>query len=98
MAAACFQGVVLLHSGTPTPRERVLGVLRYVGSPDALITGPAALRMGGLRSAPSTTLVHALLPHGMQRVSTGYAVTERTIRLPGQCCAPESRARRSIAP
>ena len=110
MSTACYRmrpagpwqrllsGVVLMHSGTPTPRERLLGALRYANCQEALITGPAALQLHGVRAAPKTEQVHLLIPHQLSRVPTGYAVPERTIRLPGMVmreglpCAPVHRA------
>ncbi|MDN3293715.1 hypothetical protein QWM81_06585 [Streptomyces ficellus] len=39
--------VVLLHTGAPSPRQRLRGALLYAG-PDALLTGPAALALHGV--------------------------------------------------
>lgn len=73
-------GVVLMHSGTPTWREMLLGALAYCGD-DAVLTGLAALQLYGLRTA-RTTLVHVLVPHQRRRQAHGYVMAERTRRSP----------------
>lgn len=89
-------GVVLLHRGTPTQRERILGALAFAG-PDAVVTGLTALHSYGLR-AGGTPSVDLLVPMARQRKSHGYARIERTRRLPqptvrsGVPYAPVARA------
>lgn len=73
-------GVVAMHSGRPTTRERLLGALAYAG-PDAVLTGMAALRLHGLRTATAGT-VQVLVPHGLHRQNHSYVVVERTRHMP----------------
>jgi len=73
-------GVVLMHSGRPTGRERLLGALAYAG-PDSVLTGMSALRLYGLRTADSRR-VHVLVPHDRRRQSHAFATVERTRYLP----------------
>jgi len=73
-------GVVLMHRGQPTDRERLIGALAYAG-PGAVITGMAALRLYGLRTAMPRA-VHVLVPHGRRKHNHGFAVIERTRRPP----------------
>lgn len=92
-------GVVLMHSGTPTWREKLLGALGYAGE-EAVLTGLAALQLYGLRTARTST-VHLLVPHRQRRQGHGYVMVERTRRLPdasklvfveGLAVAPLARA------
>ncbi|WP_410625171.1 hypothetical protein [Amycolatopsis sp. cmx-8-4] len=77
-------GIVLLHNGESTRRERVVAALLYGGS-RAMITGAEACRWYGLRvpeQFPASD-VHLLVPHGQRVLSSEYVVAERTRRLPG---------------
>lgn len=95
-------GVTLLHRGTPTGRERMVGALLYAGS-GSLLTGCAALELYGVRTARELAAgaerpVHVLIPHGRRRQSHRFAVLERTRTLPeprsvkGLQVAPPARA------
>lgn len=95
-------GVTLMHRGTPTQRERMVGALRYAG-PGALLTGTAALELYGLRTARELDSraerpVHVLIPHDRRRQGHRFAVLERTRTLPeprtvkGLQAAPPARA------
>jgi predicted transcriptional regulator of viral defense system len=77
-------GVVLMHSGRPTTRERMLGALAYAG-PNAVLSGMAALSLHGLRTAKPGA-VQVLVPHERRKQNHGYAVVERTRKFP----APQS--------
>ncbi|MGH3488740.1 MAG: hypothetical protein ACRDP8_12620 [Actinopolymorphaceae bacterium] len=89
--------VVLTISGEPTWRQRLLAAVVYGGT-GAVLTGFAALRLGGMRTLPDEDSVHVLVPHKRRRVSTSYVTIERTKRLPthtwiaGLPCAPSARA------
>jgi hypothetical protein len=89
----CWQrilpGVVLMHTGTPTTRERLLGCLAYAGE-DAVITGAAALRLYGLRTAPPDGQVQVLVPHdrlGSHTVQHWWSVPAacRPVRMSSGC-------------
>lgn len=90
-------GVVLLHTGTPTPDERASAALLYAGE-GAVLTGLESLRRHGLRRLPPIELVHVLIPQERRRVGVAFTVCERTERLPaadpvtGLPCAPVARA------
>lgn len=90
-------GVVLAHRGTPTRRERILGALARAG-PDSVVTGSDALRLRGAGQEISRPVVHVLLPDDRRRTSHGFALFERTRRLPdpvtrqGIPCAGVARA------
>jgi hypothetical protein len=74
-------GVVLTHRGTPTRRELLLAALAY-GGPFAVVTGPDALRALGVKNVRKLDSVYVLVPASSRRVSHGFAVIERTWRLP----------------
>ena len=76
-------GVVLMHTGTPTARERHLGCLAYAGA-RAVVTGTTALRSYGLRSVARLQCdqIHLLVPHDCRRQSHPGLIVERTRRLP----------------
>ncbi|QBJ96696.1 hypothetical protein ERC79_12485 [Rhodococcus sp. ABRD24] len=90
-------GLVLLHNGVPTRRERRTAALIYCG-PDAMLTGRSALAEHGYSSAESFADVHILIPHERRTHSAGFVVVERTTRLPapvvrgGLACSPLPRA------
>ncbi len=77
-------GTYLIHRGTPTVAERLNAGLQYAG-PEAVITGGLALHLRGLRYLPLAVEklpVHSLLPMHRQVKSAGFAIIERTQRLP----------------
>jgi hypothetical protein len=74
-------GVVLLHNGTPTDRERIRAALLYAGD-GSCVTGGTALRLFGLRTVPAGLEVAMLIPQQRHRVSTRFVVCERTDRFP----------------
>jgi hypothetical protein len=91
-------GVVLTSNGVPTSEQLLIAGLVYAGS-GAVLTGLTALRLYGVTAAQGRgDYVHALVPHGRRRVPVGFAVVERTRRLPehrrrkGLPCAPVARA------
>jgi hypothetical protein len=90
-------GVVLMHSGTPTLRERILGALA-LGGPGAVLSGAAALHLRGFRSAPAPSELLVLIPANRRRQSHGRVMVERTGRMPeavlsqGLPTAPLARA------
>lgn len=90
-------GIVLLHNGEPSPRQRVEAALLYTGEA-AMLTGVEACRRHGLRGLDASPTVHALVPAGRQVSSSGFVVVERTHRLPppvlheGVPLAPAERA------
>jgi hypothetical protein len=74
-------GVILLHPAQPTDEQRLrAGLLR--GGQRAMITGLWALRRHGLRQVPEPEDVHLLVPHEREVTSAGFALIERTTRLP----------------
>ncbi|MGP3772393.1 hypothetical protein ACTWJ8_16335 [Streptomyces sp. SDT5-1] len=93
--------VVILHSGTPTPRQRMRAALLYAGG-RALLTGLAALSLHGFRAAPRPERlrwVDALVPYeGVGGRGASYVRVHRTRRMPenwpvaGLACASIERA------
>src|SRR3954447_9996489 len=90
-------GIVALHNGPLSLRQRLRAALLYAG-PDSMLTGAAALPLYGIRRRLDVPHLHLLVPDGRQRTSSGFVVLERTIRLPtpeerqGLSCAPPQRA------
>nr|WP_211323245.1 hypothetical protein [Amycolatopsis palatopharyngis] len=90
-------GVILLNSGVPSDRQRIDAALLRGGS-DAMVTGLWAARSYGLRRTPEPAEVHLLVPAEREVTSVGFALVERTIRLPppvqlhGIPIAPAERA------
>ncbi|SNR32037.1 hypothetical protein SAMN06265360_10261 [Haloechinothrix alba] len=99
-------GVVCLHNGPPTREQQVSAALLYAG-PDAVATGLEACRQHGLRKTGETDgtggtgtdgVVHLLVPADRKVHSNGFAVVERTTRMPpavvrgGTPLAPTTRA------
>lgn len=76
-------GIVVLGNLPPTRRQLVEAALLYGGT-DAVLTGVEACRRHGLRNVPDDDRVHLLVPHGHRAISSGYAVVERTTRMPRQ--------------
>jgi hypothetical protein len=86
-------GIILMHNGTPTRREREIAALLYCG-PDAVLTGLSAARHHTLTGLPDVPTVHVLVPAHRQVRSVGFVVVERTTRLP----RPIERAGLAVAP
>jgi hypothetical protein len=76
-------GVYLTLPGLPTPAQWETAVILHVG-PQALITGPAALRFYAFRQVPrqGANIVDVLIPARCQRASGGRVRVHRTSRLP----------------
>jgi len=89
-------GVVLLHDGPPSRRQRLRAALLYCGSA-SLVTGLAACQLRGIRTVRTPT-VHVAVPAGRQVRSAEFIIVERTTRLParmlaqGVPCTPPERA------
>ena len=75
-------GVFLAVTGTPTRDQRNMAALLHAG-PGSLITGPAALRLWGVR-APHTSMIDVLIPAARQQGSTAFVRIHRTARMPEQ--------------
>ena len=73
-------GVLLLHTGTPTVREREIAVLVH-GGPEAMLTGASAARHHGLRRGAEGPIV-ALVPAARRAQCLTQGIVERTWRLP----------------
>lgn len=90
-------GVVLTASGSASHHQRLTAALVYAGA-GAILTGPSALRLRGIRAAPRTEEIHVLIPHGRRQSSAEGVLVERTRRLPhpvtvnGHPSAPLARA------
>lgn len=90
-------GLVLLHNGVPTARQRCRAAQDYAGA-DSLLTGHAALGLHGFANSATMNDVHVLIPHANHRKSISFVKVERTIRLPnpidrnGIRVAPVSRS------
>jgi hypothetical protein len=93
----CWQqllpGVYLLHPGPPTSEERLHAALLYAGRPvgsggpssEAMITGPAALALHRLSSAPplrSLDRIDVLVPRSRRLRSSGLVHIVRAHELP----------------
>ncbi|WP_327355796.1 hypothetical protein [Streptomyces sp. NBC_01304] len=92
--------VVLLQTGPPTPQQRLRAALLYA-SPNALLTGQAALSLYAVRSAPhvaSLRTVDILVPEPRRLRNTAYVRIHRTRHVPralpiqGLPCVPLPRA------
>lgn len=90
-------GVIILTSGTPTDRQRLLAAMLF-GGRDALLTGHVAARLQGLQEVGGSRSVQLLVPHDQQRRCAGFVLVERTTRLPSKVlrddlpCVPILRA------
>jgi hypothetical protein len=73
-------GVYLTVTGKPTSGQRLVAAVLYAG-PQAVITGPAALRLHRLRS-PGPDIIDVLIPHAVRRQSAGFVRIHRTVRRP----------------
>lgn len=74
-------GLVFLKNRSLTPIERASAVAIYCGK-DALISGRAGLALHGLGTSGSLEETFALIPEPQHRKSVGFAVVERTWRMP----------------
>jgi hypothetical protein len=89
-------GIVMLHTGTPTWRQRIAAAVRYAG-PSAVLTGIVGAWLLGLRRLPAIEEIHVLVPADRRRQSQRGLTIERTTRLPkptyhvGFPVAPTSR-------
>jgi len=77
---AALPAVYATFPGALSPSQRLLAASLYAGV-DAQVTGPAALRLYGLRTAPVDGLVCVLVPHRRQRPPVGWVRVSRTRRL-----------------
>jgi hypothetical protein len=90
-------GIILLSPTDPTDEQRIEAALLR-GGRGAMVTGLWAARRYGLRRIPPPDDVHLLVPAGREVISVGFALVERTTRLPkaivrqGIPCAPIHRA------
>ncbi len=73
-------GVILLATAPPSRDQQVRAALTY-GGRAAMVTGRDAARRHGAQ-LPLTPEVHLLVPIERQRTSRGFAMLERTERLP----------------
>lgn len=90
-------GVYLTTSGEPNREQLQFAAVLYAG-PGSVITGPAALRLCGIRVG-ETRFVDVLVPLNRQRASRDHVVLHRTGRMPqsfgveaGLMFAPPARA------
>ena len=74
-------GVIMLHPTEPDGEQRLRAALLR-GGDKAMITGLWALRRYGLGQFPEPDDVHLLVPHDREVTSAGFALIERTTRLP----------------
>jgi hypothetical protein len=77
-------GVYLAVTGTATSQQRDIAALLYAG-PEAVITGPAALRRHGVRT-PDEGLVDVLVPARYRRRDARFARMHRTTAMPEIVC------------
>lgn len=74
-------GVVLLHSGRPSQRQRLVAAQTYGGAV-AMLSGHAALGGHGYSRSASMAEVLLLIPDEHHRHPTGFVTVERTTRMP----------------
>lgn len=77
-------GTYLVTDGPVTVVQRERAGLLFAGV-DAVLSGASGLRRWGLESlpvAPESAAVHAVIPDSRHRKSAGFAIVERTQRLP----------------
>lgn len=86
-------GIILLHPTEPTDEQRLRAAL-IRGGTSAMLTGLWALRRHGLRQLPEPDDVHILVPDKREITSSGFALVERTTRLPD----PIARCGLPVAP
>ncbi|QNG19225.1 hypothetical protein G4H71_19040 [Rhodococcus triatomae] len=89
-------GLILLHNGVPTGRQRRAAAVSY-GRSGAMLTGRSAMSEHGYEATESS-VVHLLIPHTRRIASRSFVTVERTTALPtpvhreGLACAPLVRA------
>lgn len=86
-------GIILLHPNEPTDEQRLRAAL-IRGGASAMLTGLWSLRRHGLRELPEPDDVHILVPDKREITSSGFALVERTTRLPD----PITRGGLPVAP
>lgn len=69
--------VYATFTGRLTESQRRTAALLYAG-PQAMLGGPTAAALMGLRYAPTDRRVHVLLPHAVRRRSAGFVAIRRT--------------------
>lgn len=74
-------GIILLHNGVPSARQRATAALMY-GGPGSVLSGHAALAEHGFRRSATMSDVLLLIPPTQHRVPTEYVKVERTWRMP----------------
>lgn len=72
-------GVYAMIPGPATEERRISATLLYAG-PEAVLTGPTALRLHGIRAWGDDPRVHVLLPRRVSRASVSFVVVHRTVR------------------
>lgn len=70
-------GVVLLHNGLPTPRQRARAGLLHAGD-DAMLTGSTGAGLHGVDSLPCDPRVHVLVEAGCHVASREFVLVTRT--------------------
>jgi hypothetical protein len=73
-------GIYSTVTGKPTSEQRHIAALLYAGT-GSVITGPAAIRLHGLRS-PGPDMVDVLVPWTVKRQNTEFIRIHRTRRMP----------------
>lgn len=74
-------GIVLLHNGVPTGRQRYVSAAMFAGD-GAILTGHAGLALHGYSRWSSRSDVDVLVPHTRRPRSIAFACIERTRRPP----------------
>jgi hypothetical protein len=74
---AVLPSIYASFSGGISDDQRTAAAQLYCG-PDALLTGPGALRSHGMRYAPGDERVHMLVPHTCHVSSAAFVVVHRT--------------------
>jgi hypothetical protein len=82
---AVLPSIFLCNGGAPTERQRMAAAVLYGGS-GAVITGPTALRLHGLRYVPPDDRVHILVPQVRRPRSVAFVVVQRTLRVVDEPC------------
>jgi hypothetical protein len=72
---------IMLSNGAPTRRQLEIAALLYAGA-QAVLTGLGGARHHGIRRGEDPTTVHVLIPIDQQITSSGFAIVERTRRMP----------------
>ena len=74
-------GIVLIAPGPATTEDFIHAALLRAG-PNAMVTGMHGVRLHGLKTPPSDSPVHVLIPHSRKLQSHPSIRFERTTRLP----------------